>query len=450
MHTTILFLPVAAISHFNSTFKIARALKQRGNRVVYGTSGKYKELVAVEGFEFIDLNITPVLSLDHDAQLFRKNMFRLFLSYLPSLGNSRLKRTRLMVSEYQKQIAAVNPSYIFIDSYHALNAVFLSHLPAKIISFNILLRSDKVEGIPPINSDYIPIANRLINNIITDYIWRKYFIARFFREFLEKVIFCGKSNLALFDKLSSIKNVAFKDRIRKDKFHYGLKDIEEISFAPQKLEFKNANIDQKLFATSMVEATRRDDGGNMFQLVISKCLTLRSTRGWSLVYCCLGTLSNFHSRHAITFLEKLIKTFKESNRILIISTGESQSLNHLLSLSQKHENIFIIEKVPQLKMLAYADLMITHGGINSIMECISQRVPMLVYPLSASYDQRGNAARVVHHGLGLRGEIAKDSCKTISRRIDSILSAKSRFEKNLKEFDSGLSYEVDLEKIISD
>ena len=54
--------------------------------------------------------------------------------------------------------------------------------------------------------------------------------------------------------------------------------------------------------------------------------------------------------------------------------------------------------LPQRELLGEADLMVTHGGFNSIKECLFAGVPMLVTPFA--FDQPANAARVAHHGLG--------------------------------------------------
>lgn len=50
--------------------------------------------------------------------------------------------------------------------------------------------------------------------------------------------------------------------------------------------------------------------------------------------------------------------------------------------------------------------MITHGGFNTVKECIFFGVPMVVFPLSG-YDWTGDAARVAYHGLGVRGSWKK-------------------------------------------
>jgi UDP:flavonoid glycosyltransferase YjiC (YdhE family) len=55
------------------------------------------------------------------------------------------------------------------------------------------------------------------------------------------------------------------------------------------------------------------------------------------------------------------------------------------------------------------------------MECIHHAVPMLVYPLNSRWDQAGNAGRVVYHGVGLQGNINRDSKDRIAYKIDAIL-----------------------------
>ena len=76
--------------------------------------------------------------------------------------------------------------------------------------------------------------------------------------------------------------------------------------------------------------------------------------------------------------------------------------------------------------------MITHGGINTITECVFCEVPMLVYPLSLHWDQPGNSARVVYHGLGLRGKIEKDSAKTISQKLNQLKNNYVYYKENVK------------------
>ena len=59
--------------------------------------------------------------------------------------------------------------------------------------------------------------------------------------------------------------------------------------------------------------------------------------------------------------------------------------------------------VPQLDVLRHADGCVTHGGINTLDECVLNLVPMLVY-CGFETDMAGNTGRVVHHGIGLAGD----------------------------------------------
>src|SRR5258706_14217271 len=63
-------------------------------------------------------------------------------------------------------------------------------------------------------------------------------------------------------------------------------------------------------------------------------------------------------------------------------------------------------------------MMITHGGLGSIKECILFGVPMMVFPLGR--DQPRNAARVVYHRLGLRADIRNVSTDIIQSLIDRV------------------------------
>ncbi|MFE2073600.1 glycosyltransferase [Streptomyces misionensis] len=74
-------------------------------------------------------------------------------------------------------------------------------------------------------------------------------------------------------------------------------------------------------------------------------------------------------------------------------------------------NVHLVESFAQPLLLQCAQLMLTHGGYNSIRECVGAGVPMAVLPVFG--DQPQNADRVEELGLGARirdvdaAEIAK-------------------------------------------
>ena len=55
---------------------------------------------------------------------------------------------------------------------------------------------------------------------------------------------------------------------------------------------------------------------------------------------------------------------------------------------------------PQRAAIARADVVVTHAGLNTVMDALAAGKPMLALPIA--FDQPGCAARVVHAGVGLR------------------------------------------------
>ena len=81
-------------------------------------------------------------------------------------------------------------------------------------------------------------------------------------------------------------------------------------------------------------------------------------------------------------------------------------------------NALLVNEVPQLEILKRSSLAITHGGFNTVKECIFFGVPMLVFPVRG--DQLGNAARVAFHRLGLAANIETASVESISSLMDKM------------------------------
>jgi UDP:flavonoid glycosyltransferase YjiC (YdhE family) len=81
--------------------------------------------------------------------------------------------------------------------------------------------------------------------------------------------------------------------------------------------------------------------------------------------------------------------------------------------------VHVFPWVPQPEVLAVADAAITHGGINTVDECVTAGVPMLIY-CGGETDMAGTTSRVVHHGIGIQGH-RRDSAVTIRAHLDRLL-----------------------------
>jgi len=63
-------------------------------------------------------------------------------------------------------------------------------------------------------------------------------------------------------------------------------------------------------------------------------------------------------------------------------------------------NVHLVESAPHGAVLPHVELVITHGGHGTVTRSLAAGVPVMVVPISR--DQPDNAARVVHHGVGIK------------------------------------------------
>lgn len=111
-----------------------------------------------------------------------------------------------------------------------------------------------------------------------------------------------------------------------------------------------------------------------------------------LIYLSLGTVNNENR----SFFQMCIDAFRNTEYDLLISTGGHIDLDTFGPLP---ENITIEAWVPQKQVIAQAQLIITHGGLNSIHDALYCGVPLLIVPQSP--EQVMNGLRVVDLGAGI-------------------------------------------------
>jgi MGT family glycosyltransferase len=122
-------------------------------------------------------------------------------------------------------------------------------------------------------------------------------------------------------------------------------------------------------------------------------LPLEHMEGGRVAYVSLGTIYN--ERPA--FFRACLEAFAGSEWRLVVATGEWVDAE---ALGPVPDNVVLQPWVPQLEMLARADVFVTHGGMNSTMEALAYAVPLVVVPQQS--EQRVTADRVVELGLGRR------------------------------------------------
>jgi MGT family glycosyltransferase len=113
--------------------------------------------------------------------------------------------------------------------------------------------------------------------------------------------------------------------------------------------------------------------------------------GRRLIYASMGTLQN---RVREVFGE-IAEACSGIDAQLVISLGGGSSPDQLVPLPG---NPIVVQMAPQLELLDRASLVITHAGLNTVLESLSCGVPMVAIPVGN--DQPGVAARLKWLGAG--------------------------------------------------
>lgn len=110
-----------------------------------------------------------------------------------------------------------------------------------------------------------------------------------------------------------------------------------------------------------------------------------------VVYVSMGSIMSDRG-----FCRQVVKGLGGREMTVILNTGRVDPA----SLGRLPANVRAYSGVPQMQVLAHADVFATHCGMNSVNEALSAGVPMVCLPVTG--DQPGNAARLVELGVGRR------------------------------------------------
>jgi len=260
--------------------------------------------------------------------------------------------------------------------------------------------------------------------VYADLLWTLFSVRRSLIDRLQTIVLNGRDDSFFLGRCAKRNGLGYDQQLRRDNALYvSIKNVDIIHLRPRLIEYDwYKPIEGEQFAYFPYGRNSTPTPGqtaiwnDLLQLIEEQ-----KQHGRFILYASLGTLSGLNAQAAISFLRRLIESVgKMADAYLVISAG---GLTRFLSESLP-ANATLFEWVPQLQLLGYCDLMITHGGMNSICDCLSVGVPMLVYPLNLNSDQPGNAARMVAKVWGLMGNLRRDSPKQIGSKVQQLVTDK--------------------------
>ncbi|HZN92761.1 MAG TPA: nucleotide disphospho-sugar-binding domain-containing protein [Myxococcales bacterium] len=402
--STVVFCPHPERGHVNPVLRIAKRLKQRGHRIAFAGPPDVGDLLEDEGMEFIPV-LTELLPRGMLAERTRTLHARRGLARLREARRmvqlSRAVFEELVSGGVARVTRSVRPDVMICDSLYPELAVLAHGLGVPYLLLNTTVPVPPQRLIPPIYSHIIPrddLATRLA-------------VARI--DLPCRIQHRVKSLMGIaVDKLGELKRLARRcgfplDKVKRGSTYTEL-DVPELVLCPR--EFTEFSVPsqglQYHYVEPSIDLSRREPDFPWERL----------RQGAPLIYCSLGSQSGTWARGRLWFFQQVAEAAgHRPHWDVVLAVG-----GHLDTRPLHAPNVLCVEYGPQIGLLRRATAMITHAGFNSVKECIYFGVPMLVTPFLN--DQPGIAARVVHHGLGVRAFPESITAGELLRLLDGLLA----------------------------
>jgi MGT family glycosyltransferase len=393
---TVLFFPEGAYGPTNNCVGIGDVLRRRGHRVVFVIEESFAGTLAEKGFEERLMRLTPPADEEEDpgqfwkdyirdtAPIFRKPTLDQLSGFIQPTFSALVDGARHVDEQLAEIFAEVEPDVIVEDNVVAFPAVPASGRTwVRIASCHPAELKDP--DVPPPFSGY-PADDRAEWPAFRDEYRRTH--AELHAEFDE---FCRERGAPPLPELEFIHS----------------SPALNLYLYPREVDYPRANplgpgwhnLEACVRTTDAAwELPERLAGGDD-----------------PLLYLSLGSLASGD----VELMQGLIGALAGRPYRVIVSMGPQHEQLELA------DNMTGAEFLPQTSILPEVDLVITHGGNNTVTECFRFGKPMVVLPVF--WDQHDNAQRVHETGFGIRLDTYGHSQDELPAAIDRLLgSAETR------------------------
>jgi zeaxanthin glucosyltransferase len=139
--------------------------------------------------------------------------------------------------------------------------------------------------------------------------------------------------------------------------------------------------------------------------------------GEPLIYASMGTILN---GRVDVFRTIVVALTKHRDLQLVLSAGDQIDPEQIGPIPN---NAIIVKRAPQLELLKRASVCITHAGLNTVLESLTQGVPQVAIPVS--FDQPGVAARIADKQTGVVSSLDKLTADHLSALLEEVLTEPS-------------------------
>jgi UDP:flavonoid glycosyltransferase YjiC (YdhE family) len=131
------------------------------------------------------------------------------------------------------------------------------------------------------------------------------------------------------------------------------------------------------------------------------------------VFVSLGTVAEHLGRR---FLDAAARALADEPLQAVVATAPEL-------LPDPPANFLVRPFVPQLELLRRVDAVVSHGGMNTVVEALAHGRPLVVAPIA--YDQPYNASRVAETGAGIRVRFVRPRVEEVREAVRQVLAEPS-------------------------
>ncbi|MFN8173489.1 MAG: glycosyltransferase [Solirubrobacteraceae bacterium] len=386
----VVFFPEGAYGPTNNCVGIADALRRRGGRPVFVVEESFAGTLEAQGFEERLMRLGPAPEVEEapgqfwkdfirdTAPVFRRSTLEQLEGFIAPTWKALLDGARYVEPRLREIFGELRPDAIVEDNVPGFAAVVNADAPwVRIVSCNPLEMHDP--ELPPVFSGY-PVADRSG--------WEE-FRAEYrrthepmWREFDE---WMGEQGCPPLPEMA---------------FIHESPDLNLFLY-PEEADYPRS---RPLGAgwTRLDSCVRATDAAYEIPAEIAE-------GEGRLVYLSLGSLGSADTE----LMQRLLDLLGSTPHRYVVSMGPQHDLLRLAP------NQAGAEQVPQTSVLPQVDLVITHGGNNTVTECFHFGRPMLVLPIF--WDQHDNATRVAEAGFGERLDTYGFEDSELASAVDRLL-----------------------------
>lgn len=374
--------------HLLSTFKLARQLLERGHAVTYLGLEDSGAMVTSQGFDFV-----PILS-----QYFPRGSASRWRSKEGAAADARQDEPTAheFYDQYLGRLArgegldgpvqSVKPDLFLLNSIMAANALVLHYrfdLPVVLLTPHLRIFS-RQQMIDDLEGTMMRMSSAIIG--LSELVRRKRPTARRLRDITAPMLL-----------------------------------MPELVQCPRELDLPRATEEPEPgvhYIEPSLDLSRRDERPFPWE---------RIDPAKKLLYVSLGSQGHLAGRQtASSFLRAVAEgaASRPEWQLVLSTSGVVEAADLPLP-----GDALALPWIPQIPVLERTSLMVNHGGTGTVKECIFLGVPMVSYPIGR--DQPETVRRVVHHGLGLGGELAGATAEGIFSLIEQV-DREPRFRENVE------------------